>query len=539
VKDLMGEIFQDIDPGTRGGSAPVSALDLLANARQRVGRDTTLDARSRAELLQIIGQSYVGLGEFKTALTLSDQALAVGREALPADDLRLLRARLTRATAAHMVGQTQEARQALAELIATLEDASGGVAVQQPAIYARAQAQLASFELNEGRQRSELALSSAQRAVQVFEAHPLDARLGSFVHQVLATSSGWHDKLELSRDHGKRAYELALEAYGSDGRHVRVLEVQNAYGRSLGRLGQLNEAIALLEIAADRAAGLYGPKHVMVQHFVGTLGNMQLENGQIKSALANLSRATSSEIGDAKPSASYLASREVVMGRALLAAAQPQSALQRYDKAMTLLAEAKPRGTIHWQAEPEHALATALAGDPDRAVSLLAALLDRRRKGEGGSVHTVLRFQGTALRLQGRPQPALTALNEAIGLLEAAAAKPNASVATRAALADALKEAGLAELALGRIEPAATRLDQARQKFRAAQAGLTPAWAEASLGLSRAALRAGKGEEATGLAREVEAFWRDFDAEHPMNAAAQSWLAQTQSGIKTGAAPPR
>ncbi|GAB4480055.1 MAG: hypothetical protein OHK0044_27870 [Burkholderiaceae bacterium] len=533
VKDWIAEIFQDTDPASRsGGATPTSALELLAHARQRLDRDAALEPSIRGELLQVLGQSYWGLGEYKAAEQASRNALESGAHVWADDDPRRLRAELVLAGSLHPLGARDEARQVARELIARLEDPAGGDAVRQPAQYARAHLLLATFELSEGRQRSDLAFASARRAVAIFDGHRLDDRLGVFAHKVLGTVHRWRNEPAHAVGHLQRAYELALAAYGADGRHAQTLEVQNEYGRALARVGRLGEAIALMKLAVERAGALHGPKHVMVQHFAGTLGVLQLEYGEIKAALATLERAAAADLGEVVVSLTYQASRHAGMARAQLAAARPRAALAQYERALALLADATPRGAVHWQAEQEHALALALAGAPARAIALLAPLIDEHRRSRAaGYLQSALRYAGTAHRLQGDPAAARARFSEALELLAAITAKPNASAAHRLAHADALKEVGLVELDLGEPDAARERLHAALQRFRAIQVATTPAQADALVGLARAHLARRDAEQALAFASEADAFWRDFDADNRAAGEATFWLGQCYDAL--------
>jgi serine/threonine-protein kinase len=531
VKELIGAIFQDVDPLSRSGDAPVSALDLLAHARERLDRAASLDAASRAELLQILGQSYWGLGEYKTAERLSGEAIAAAATALPGDDARLVRARLVRAASLHALGARDEARRIVDKLIAELEDPAGGLAVKMAALCARAHLQLASFEINEGRARGERALAAAQRAATLVERFALDRELALAAYKTLAVVFRWRGQTGPALENAQRAYELALAVYGRQGRHARTLEAQNEYGRSLARVGRIEEAIALMKAAAERATSLYGAKHVMVQHFAGTLGSLQLDHGLIKEGLATLQAAAAVDVGEVKVSATYQGSRQFALARAYLAARQTRAARAIFEKALASFAAATPRGNLPVQAEQEHALVVALDGEPARAVALLDPLVEEQRRGDKGHLQHALRYRGTAQRLQGNPRQALQDLNEAIELLTALDAKADAPAALRVALADVLKEAGLAQLALGDPAAAIARLEEAHKRFAALQPQTTPARAEASTGLARAFLQAGQPERAEKPALAALEFWDAFDPSNRGGGEAQFWLARVYEAL--------
>jgi serine/threonine-protein kinase len=64
VKDFIASMFREASPFAQTVQKPVTAADLLRNARDRIDNELRGDPLIRAELLTIVGSSLSGLGDF-------------------------------------------------------------------------------------------------------------------------------------------------------------------------------------------------------------------------------------------------------------------------------------------------------------------------------------------------------------------------------------------------------------------------------------------------------------------------------------------
>ncbi|MFN3565947.1 MAG: protein kinase domain-containing protein, partial [Burkholderiaceae bacterium] len=334
VKDFIASMFREVDPFAVESEKPVTAADLLGHAQQRVDREPGMDPATRAELLTVVGASLAGLGEYQRAADVLAQAVETWRTAASADDPRALRAQLQWADAEHKLGRTEAARECLARVAALLEG-SGRTDSEE---FVRAKITEATFEFSEGRFTSERAFAAAQTAVRVAE-RVLGQRNDQTItaYHTLAAAHRWRNELAQAARYGEVAYRAALVHFGDDGRHPRTIQIENEYGRALAGVGRLGEAVAHMKSAAQRAADAYGARHVMVQHFKGTLAAVQLDYGEIQEALCNLTEALAQDVGSARLSPTYRASQSIAYARALLAARRASEAIGHYEAALALL----------------------------------------------------------------------------------------------------------------------------------------------------------------------------------------------------------
>jgi serine/threonine-protein kinase len=523
VKEFIASIFSEANPFAQSGDKPITAADLLRNARERIDRELATNPPARAELLTVVGTSLSGLGDYKRASEVLDEAVRAWQGVAPEHDPRVVRAQIHLADAEHQLGRVEPARARLAQVEALL-GASGQAESEE---FARLKVTEATFEFNEGRFKSDKAFAAAQAAARVApRAAGENGEVTIAAHNSLSVAYRWRGQLDLARQHAEKAYRLALVRFGTDGRHPRTIQLESEYGRILGLTGDLANAVRHMGAAAARAEESYGANHVMVQHFKGTLAIVQLDNGDVRAAIKNLSEAVGQDVGAAKLSPSYRASRAVAQGRAWLAARRPADALPYYEDALAVLAQSKTRGPVALQGEVEHALVLAQLGRADSAALQLETIVAARRKADTEELQPALRALSQARAAQGRFADALQLATEAATMLEVLVARPTARAAHKVAFADTLRDIGLMRLELHQPQDALRDLERARQRYADTQGTLAPGHVEALVGLGRTHLRLGQPAAALPFLERADAFWRDFDPGNRWAGDSAFWLAQ-------------
>jgi tetratricopeptide (TPR) repeat protein len=270
----------------------------------------------------------------------------------------------------------------------------------------------------------------------------------------------------------------------------------------------------------------------MVQHYKGTLAAVQLDYGEIKEAIANLTEAVTQDVGAAKLSLTYRASQATAQGRARLIARRASEAIGFYEAALALFGEASTRSTLVLSAEAEHALALAQTGRVDEASERLDRIVaERRRDNNTGELQVALRYLAYVRSLQSRHAEALSLLREAIQILQIITAAPTARSTHKLALADATRDAGLALIETGAVAHALRHLDDARERYATLQGRVSPNRADALIGSGRARLQLGRAAEAVVLFEQADAFWRDFDPDNRWAGEAAYWHARGLTAV--------
>ena len=219
VKRLVLSIFKDADTAG-GGTRKTSAADLLEQARARLAAVPVSDPAVRAELLTSVGVSLVGLGEYKQATEVLEDATKLAVAQLGAGHRETINAQLALGEALIEIGDIKRAG-------AHLDAAERGMRrTGDTAGLVNALRWKANLRVQES--RFDEAIAAATEAVQLAEARLVatNKRIVMLANHTLAGTrmdAGQSGRLEPAR----RTYELAREI---DGGRVTV-DLLN--GRSL------------------------------------------------------------------------------------------------------------------------------------------------------------------------------------------------------------------------------------------------------------------------------------------------------------------
>ena len=74
ISEFLASLYREQDPLSRGTTAQRSAPTVLADAVARVDRELRDDAQSSAQLLRVLGEAQLNLGELDAARTTLDHA---------------------------------------------------------------------------------------------------------------------------------------------------------------------------------------------------------------------------------------------------------------------------------------------------------------------------------------------------------------------------------------------------------------------------------------------------------------------------------
>jgi serine/threonine-protein kinase len=511
VAGFITSIFRDVDPFQVGAGRSVTAAELLTRAERQLDRELGAQPLVRADLLRVLGESYLGLSDMKNAERVLTRAVEEHQALLPVDDPASIDAQLLLADSEHYLGKTGEASSRVGRVVALLEQT--GHTHSEP--FVRSRLLQVRFLINEGRaetdeaERAALAARDAALAV-LGPDHAQTAH--AFGH--LATVYRWRRRQDLAIENSRGAYELLLRIHG-DPKHPEVIQAQNTYGRALNASGFFKLAVPHLKESAVGAQEVLGGD-VAVQQFLGTLANAQIEYGEVNEAVDNLARAAAMDMRGVEVSDAYEAGRAYTIGRALVAARRPAEAFPHLEKAIALFLKAGDVGTRRL-AEAESALALIYMDRLDEAQQYLDAIIGAVPQ-QPRATREAQHHLGLLYRTRGERERALDVLDRA-----------------RAALGENPRERViygqvLTELALTKIELAGydEALALARQSIAAleeAQGVMSPSRADALVALARAHIARKAPEEALPLLESAGAFWRAFAPDSRWAAELARYLA--------------
>ncbi len=487
VKNFVAAIFREASPYDGSGSKALSAVDLLKQADKKL--DAALAGRDseRIELSNMIGESLVALGDVAAAEPVMARSVAQASAALGPAHYQTLRALLIESQVHRHRGRPQQALANLDQVLPGLREQarrSGDKESAATLATALAHRTLTAIELG--------AYADAERFAD--EGSRLSAaRLGdrdpvtTASAVLLALSYRYTRKFELARDTGERALRLAVAVHGDTPPHPRVIEARAIYARALGDTGDLLRGIEMLEAAAADARALLGARNVQTGTLLQNVVDYQLDLGELESADANAAEALSI-IGEhyAPDSLSYaltLHTRAMVF----LARTQGAQALEHATRAAALID--KLVGPAHEASVAVHAsiaLALAQHGRFDEAAVEIETVAPRSDALPASNPHRarVARARGSVARLRGDTAAALQHLQP---LAESTEAAPKWQRERMRAWA----QIGLVQLDQNAPAAAITSFERALKEFERLETKVTPARAEASLGLDRAQLAQG------------------------------------------------
>jgi hypothetical protein len=446
--DAFSRLFREAPDDER-----LTASQWLDRAASQVDGGLVADPASRARLIARLGAIEQDRGQHGRALPLFERALSGPEGAL---DPALRAATMCRlASAEHYSGRADAAVARFDAAIALAETLSGSARMAlYDCLVSRAGMALAAG------QGDAAARAAAQRAVQVVDELALEdprwrragalylvAALDDLDGDAAAAAAGYAEVMAIDRALGTTDT--------SD--HAALL---TALAGSLDRAGRPREADARYAEGIALYARVSGrhPNHASDLANRATL-KVQLEDGQGALELADAALAMLAALGDINPNAAV---------NALLARGQALRLLGRHDEAAAALADAGARmdalGVDVARRQRVHVAEAQLAlarGDVDAARATIDAVVGVLRPlGRRGALAEALGVVAQAALAGGEPEKAVVAAEEAVALLDAAAARasPTALARARLLLAQALADAGRPAAARAQVDLALPRL---------------------------------------------------------------------------------
>jgi serine/threonine-protein kinase len=513
VKEFIASIMRDADPYARESGEPVDATDLLTTARSRVDRELADQPMVRLELLGIIGESFYGLRDNAAAAETLEEALRAAAAAPGADAGFVLHLRRVLSQAYAFAGRETDSRR---ELELVLDAYRPGARPPDPELI-EARLHEATLDYYDARYPQGIeAAREALRLVGSTAGASVHARFKA--HETLAAIYQAQEHLDLAVQHYQRAYDLALKAHGNDLSHPGVLEVRYGYANTLEMDGRPREALAHAQAVTTLGAEVYGPDSEMLGYFRGSLANIQLALGEIGAAVENSRKSLAIYQRTKQPGTRDHSIRMRLLSRELLAARQPREAAEKLAASLEIETRLGNVNGHRWSAA-HYGLALGYLGRFDEAEAVLEPVVQANEPTWSRARVNALWRLGTVLRLQADSQGALSRLEQAL----AYTSKRPRSELDRGEI---LAEMGQARADLGLYGAAIESNTAALELLRRIQLRVTPAQADALVGLGRAHLALGRATPALAPLEQADAFWREFDADNRWAGEAALWLGR-------------
>ncbi len=479
----------------------------------------------RIELSALIGESLMALGDIDAAEPVLDRAALESRRALGERDGQTVRIELLQSQIHRLRGRAKEARAELDRILPVLRLDPA----TKPIDLTTALAHRTLIAIEEGAypDAEKFALEGANLATAKLS-DDNEQKVASAI--LLALAYRYTKKFEQSRTAAQSAYRSALARFAAASPHPRVVEAKTTYGRALADTGELAAGIELIDSAAADLRTLTGPDSLQVGITLQNLVAYRIDLGEL--ALADANGAEALRIVSAQVQSESLAYAGTLAARAhaRLARRDVAAALKEFDRAVPILERvlgAEREATL--LARTGRALAFGFLGrlnDAHSEISAVATLLAK----PGSSdllepLHArVAQVRGTIARMRGDLDRALQLEQGVAGLTDS---RPKLQRERMRALA----EIGLVRMDQGDAAAAAAAFEQALKEFEILESRITPARAEALVGLGRARLAQRRPADALAPLQAADTFWRDLDTESRWAGAAAFWLAHCHESL--------
>jgi tetratricopeptide (TPR) repeat protein len=274
---LMVSLFRQSDPSENRGE-PVKAKEALERGTREINQDRTLEPRIRADLLTAVGQAYAGLGLYKPAEELLEQARAYEAQSLTkVPDEAQVRTMLALGTTLYSSGEYERAatllRQTADEARRTLPLSS---TLRSEALTGLADVLVQLGEYSQAETLCNEALLADRKRV------PQDPGVLANSLDSLANVYYYSGNLAKAAELMGQGLSLRQEAFGPQ--DTRTAESMNNLAVLLYQKGSYDEAIKLYRQALPIFNALYGSEHPQVASLLNNLGRSELMAGDLDGA---------------------------------------------------------------------------------------------------------------------------------------------------------------------------------------------------------------------------------------------------------------
>ncbi len=508
-KDLIASIFRSADPFYTGKES-MTAVDMLDLARQRIDGELDAQPENAVELLTLVGESQLNLGQTDKAYTTTAKAVEMAERLQPRDEALIAEARGRLAVIASEQGELARVRTHAAQALPDLRkyQPRTGRTLKEVLIA------LAYVESDDGNDAAAIALSEEAIAAVTAALGPAHAEtISSRAHLTNFLQDA--KRLDEARTMAERVLRDAQALSSPGERGALLVQAEGRYGSVLLAMGEPQAAIAHFNAANELAAQLYGPKNPLRYTWFSELARAQSRLGDFKGLLVTRRAAY-----EGKEPGLLQARALTNFGRSALEATKVPEALRLLQQAIELEKQYDTgKGSWLLIAQSSYGSALALSGRFAEADRALQAALPLVREGSNDGRALAWNPVGLTRQLQSQWAESEKAFRMALGSAEKS--HPNPMMC-----AEALLGIGIARLGLGQAADAENSFRQAEESAARMFLGMTPLRADIAMNLGRALLAQGKIEAANQAFAAANAYWLDYDATNRSAGQAAYWLAR-------------
>ncbi len=329
VKDFLADLFLQASPVVTRGEEP-TASDLVDQGARRVAAELGGQPELQAEMMTLLGNVYLALGDYRAAIAQLEPALRT-RRALHGDEHEdVAETAQILAAAHHYEGRFREAERLLRETVAIRRTLSGvhsremGEALNDLGDMLHTRGEYGAAEDTLRSALRVLTTATGERSEQT-------ARARRDLANVLR-DRGSHEEAEPLY---RRALDVFRERHGRV--HPVVARTENDLARLLAESGGHREADSLLRGIMATYEQLYPEGHPMVGTTLRNLGILRLRQGRPEEAAESLRGAVTMYRRTLGPASAFIPRAQRYLAEASLGAGDTAAAIAAADEAVEAL----------------------------------------------------------------------------------------------------------------------------------------------------------------------------------------------------------
>ena len=324
INDFLAGIFRVADPGANRGDR-LTATQLLDRGAADAEKALASEPETEAGLLGVIGEAYLGLGDYSRAEAPLVRALDL-RRAAHADARQLGHSLRMLGWLRHKQARYDDALPLFDEALHLLDDIPEARSEVAAVLDEKSLAQ-------KHRGDTGGALESATAGVAAARAIGESDRLVTNLDHLGLLYYALDRDADAERTYAE-ALPLAENTFGKGDAHT--ISVRENYAVTLAEVGQGERAEAMMRSAIEAEEALYGADNENVIESMVLLGNLQTDIDRLSDAIVTYRRALELSAHSAGANPETIASLHANLGSALVSSGTYEPALAEFDHAIAV-----------------------------------------------------------------------------------------------------------------------------------------------------------------------------------------------------------
>lgn len=282
VKNFLTSLFEQADPVV-AGERDVTLREIVDDAAARLDTELSQLPEVRAELTQLLGNAYFGIGDYDKALRLHEEALSLWRTDESAPDIQIIEALNAVGSDYTKRGEYGKAEALHREAIDQIETLGLTMSVVASDTWTHLGASLIQTDPRQARE-------SMLRAHAInFEFRPNDK--GALARSLGNVASGYRAERNIEESANYHEQALAMAEANDERLAPEILTIRCNLALDYGTLGRYEQARAAQKICSDLTIERFGAEHPSNVANLNNLGALDIGLGELVAAEETYAKA--------------------------------------------------------------------------------------------------------------------------------------------------------------------------------------------------------------------------------------------------------